>query len=173
MNFAYDDYSGEKGIRRFGEIANDFDISANLPRATFPPFFIEPYATQFESEVSEEPEYFVTRYLEGDVTLMLDLILSPDLIHSTNAIVAESLHAPAEAIILPSGHYIFGDAYSDSGQHLLLVDLQPDHTSYGFTYAWHRGHGPLGAGDNKRGLGFVADDLRAFFDALEPREDSR
>ncbi|WP_227267660.1 hypothetical protein [Roseobacter weihaiensis] len=164
--FPYEDYAGDDGIRRFSDIAKNFDFGKRLGRARFPESFIQPYVISIDMDVPDDPEYVLARYDDGNVILMISSILSPDHIHSTNAIVAESLYAPAGSIILPPGHYIFGDAYSDVGQHMLLVDLREDGGAYGSIHAWQRGHDPLGEGDNARGTAYLAPDLRSFLESL-------
>lgn len=166
MGFEHEDYSGDDGIRRFREISTDFDFGRNLPKATFPRDFVEAYVCSIDMEVPNDPEYFRAPYRDGTERLMIDSILCPRYIHSTNAIIAESLYASPGSTILPPGYYVFGDAYGSEGQHMLLVDLREDGDTYGSIHAWPRGHDPWGEGDNARGLAPLAPDLGTFLQSL-------
>ena len=166
MPFKYEDYTGNEGIRRFREISTDFDFGPVLAKATFPEGFVETYVSSVDMEIPDDPEFFLAYYRDGAERLMIDSILCPRYIHSLNAIVAESLYAPSGSIILPPGHYIFGEAYSSGGPHMLLVDLREDGGAYGSIHAWQRGHDPWGEGDNARGLAPLAPDLGTFLQSL-------
>ena len=166
MPFKYEDYTNNEGIRRFREVSTDFDFGPVLPKATLPENFVDAYVCSVDMEVPDEPEYFSAPYSDGVERLMLDSVLCPRYMHSTNAIVAESLYAPSGSIILPPGYYIFGDAYSSKGQHMLLVNLREDGGTYGSIHAWQRSHDPWGEGDNIRGLAPLAPDLGTFLQNL-------
>ena len=171
MSLAYQDYTSAEGIRRFPEIASDFDFGRSLPRASFPASFVEAYLNQFSEE--DDEEFFTAKYPSGEKKLMLDGIFDPAHIHSQNAIVAESSYAPPGSQILPTSHYAFADAWDDQSQHLLLVNLDQNHADYGKIYAWHLAHDPLGTGDNTNGVGYVANDLREFLDNLSAEDESQ
>lgn len=171
MSPAYSDYCGVEGVRRFAEIASDFDFGRFLPRASFPEAFVEAYLDQFSE--GDAGEFFTARYPSGDRRLMLDGIFDPAHIHSQNAIVAGSSYAPPGSRILPPSHYAFADAWDDRSRHLLLVNLDRGQAEYGWVHAWHLAHDPLGTGDNTSGLGHVANGLREFLDGLSAEDASQ
>ena len=111
----------------------------------------------------------------GQASLFLDTIYSPYDIYFLNWSISESIYASQGSIILPPNRYAFGDAVNDidTQRYRLLVNLNGQDSDYGKIYAWYLLYDPLGEGDNKRGLGYVTDNLETFVEELVGENDLR
>ena len=168
MERKYADYTDDEGIRRFHEIARGFDLGPVLGTFDFPDAFVKAYQNQFLDD--EDRTEFVAVFSFGKQQLMLNTIFTPDYIYSQNRILGGADH-PSETNRLPPNHVVIGDAYGDTGNPFLLVNLNETSTQYGKIYAWYLPGDLLGDDDGPQGLGYVANDLQTFIENLaRPRD---
>ena len=170
MSFKYEDYNSVDGIKRFGEIAQDFDFGPNLPRASFPESFVRAYVNQFEGVEDDDYDnvFFKIFFPDFELVAMLESIDTPRYIHSQNCILAESIYAEKDSQIMPPGLYSFGTCLDDRGHIQLMVNLDSKSEKCGQIFAWRRAHDALGTGDNTTAVGFVAHSFKEFLDSLGP-----
>jgi hypothetical protein len=168
-----DSFDGLRGFAKMPLVATDFDFGNVIPRATFPDAFVAYYKTFAAGEpvdFGNERQFFLAQFDDNTQICMYSGLFSPQSIQVQNDIIADSMYVAPGDIVMPPGYYVIGKAYSAEGEMRLMVDLRRDSPSYGGIFVWNLAWDALGAGDNTRGLGFVADTLQAFIEGLQPRE---
>ena len=162
-------YSGREGWTRFGEIAGDFDFGRRLPRAAFPPEFVESYVGLAAGEpvdYDNDRVYFVANLSSGPTICLYGGFFTPDFIQSQNAIIAESMYAEEGAVIMPPRHYAIGEVHDDWGELRIMICLDEASDHHGHLFLWRLAHDPLGTGDNTGGLAALSTTIDGIFPML-------
>ncbi len=168
-----DSFDGLRGFAKMPLVATDFDFGNFLPRATFPVEFVSYYKTFSAGDLVDfinERQFFLGQFDEHTQICMYSGLFSPQSIQVQNDIISDSMYVNPGEIVMPPGYYAIGTAYSAVGEMRLMINLQSNHADYGKIFVWNLAWDALGTGDNTRGLGYVADNLEAFFAGLQPED---
>ena len=122
----------------------------------------------------DKQAWFVAHFAKGAVILELEWL--GELANAMSVTWGYFDALDHDLPLVPEGYIFIGRAfphYEDAtkGDFDVLLCCLPDHHDRGKVFAWPRSADPWMEGDNRHGLGFVADSFSDFMNTLAARED--